>query len=309
MIFSAIGWTDHTVNPWIGCQRVSRACVGCYAEAYDARFKLGGTTHWGPKAPRYVRIERAIGELEKIARMGERDQRLYRVFIGSLCDVFEDHPQLVEPRKRLWEALHRLSGRRPRLIAMLLTKRAEEMAAYAYHNDWPASAWAGITAEDEPSAVQRTQHLLRVKAHVRFASVEPMVERFSFTSLPMPYEGVPGCLNALTNTWWPAMGDAELEYARRVEHFGVGGPLNWGIAGGESGDGDVFLTPLEWFRGMRDDFKGAEHPFFFKQLGTARARAIGLPGRSKGDEEYAIPSDLRVRQVPPVQQWLPTVGV
>jgi protein gp37 len=29
---SAIEWTDHTFNPWIGCQKVSPGCDHCYAE-------------------------------------------------------------------------------------------------------------------------------------------------------------------------------------------------------------------------------------------------------------------------------------
>jgi protein gp37 len=29
---SAIEWTDHTFNPWIGCTKVSPGCDRCYAE-------------------------------------------------------------------------------------------------------------------------------------------------------------------------------------------------------------------------------------------------------------------------------------
>ena len=36
---SAIEWTDHTFNPWMGCTKVSPACDGCYAEALmDLRY-------------------------------------------------------------------------------------------------------------------------------------------------------------------------------------------------------------------------------------------------------------------------------
>ena len=49
---SAISWTDHTFNPWIGCTKVSPGCKHCYAEVmarrlhamgaagYDNEFKL-----------------------------------------------------------------------------------------------------------------------------------------------------------------------------------------------------------------------------------------------------------------------------
>ena len=32
MEYSKIEWTDHTFNPWIGCQHVSPGCDHCYAE-------------------------------------------------------------------------------------------------------------------------------------------------------------------------------------------------------------------------------------------------------------------------------------
>lgn len=54
---SAIAWTHHTFNPWIGCQRVSPGCEHCYAEAQDKRWggaKVDGvkTLRWGPTSPR-----------------------------------------------------------------------------------------------------------------------------------------------------------------------------------------------------------------------------------------------------------------
>ena len=45
---SKIEWTDHTFNPWIGCQHVSPGCDHCYAEMQNAFRKwnggLGGRT-------------------------------------------------------------------------------------------------------------------------------------------------------------------------------------------------------------------------------------------------------------------------
>ena len=44
-----IEWTDHTFNPWIGCQRVSAGCDHCYAETLVNRY---GWTEWGPRGKR-----------------------------------------------------------------------------------------------------------------------------------------------------------------------------------------------------------------------------------------------------------------
>jgi protein gp37 len=38
---SKIEWTDHTFNPWEGCQEVSPGCDNCYAETRNARFAVG----------------------------------------------------------------------------------------------------------------------------------------------------------------------------------------------------------------------------------------------------------------------------
>jgi len=46
---SKIEWTDHTFNPWIGCQNVSPGCDHCYAETLTNRY---GWTEWGPRGVR-----------------------------------------------------------------------------------------------------------------------------------------------------------------------------------------------------------------------------------------------------------------
>ena len=47
-----IEWTDHTFNPWEGCQKVGPGCDHCYAETRNARFAGGTAINWGPGAPR-----------------------------------------------------------------------------------------------------------------------------------------------------------------------------------------------------------------------------------------------------------------
>ena len=46
---SKIEWTDHTFNPWIGCQKVSPGCDHCYAESLAKRY---GWVEWGPHGER-----------------------------------------------------------------------------------------------------------------------------------------------------------------------------------------------------------------------------------------------------------------
>lgn len=49
---SKIEWTDHTFNPWEGCQKVSPGCDNCYAVARNLRFAGGKPVNFGPDAPR-----------------------------------------------------------------------------------------------------------------------------------------------------------------------------------------------------------------------------------------------------------------
>lgn len=248
-----IEWADDTVNPWWGCTKASPACANCYAETLDARFKMGGETHWGPGAPRFIRVEKAIGELERIARRSDKEGRPRRVFIASMADVFEDRPDLVEPRKKLWDALRRLAGDEPRITPLLLTKRPDVMAAWAEEYGWPAGCWAGTTVEDQRRADERIPHLLRVPATVRFLSMEPL-------------------LGPVDLGLFAAEDSGEVEYDRDGYPAGpIACPrrdlLRWVIAGGESGPQARPSHP-EWFRSIREQCEAAGVAFHFKQWGA-----------------------------------------
>lgn len=58
---SKIEWTDHTFNPWIGCQHVSPGCDHCYAEAMmDRRYgKVNGGRMVSENA-----LRREIGKIQ-----------------------------------------------------------------------------------------------------------------------------------------------------------------------------------------------------------------------------------------------------
>lgn len=108
---SKIQWTNHTMNPWRGCTKVSPGCKNCYADTLSARNPavLGV---WGPNGTRVVASEakwreplkwnseakRAYDEWNE-ARHDDRDRGGFpgaapperpRVFCASLSDVFED---------------------------------------------------------------------------------------------------------------------------------------------------------------------------------------------------------------------------
>lgn len=134
---SPIEWTDHTVNFWWGCTKVSPACANCYAEAMDKRFhpfdgaircdKQGRFSneqpHWGDDAPRLTRTDEARKEAMRYERRAVKEGRRFRVFTNSMSDFFEDRADLVEARQ---EALDIIMAT-PHLDWLILTKRPEKI--------------------------------------------------------------------------------------------------------------------------------------------------------------------------------------
>lgn len=259
-----IEWADDTANPWWGCTKASPACANCYAETLAARWH--GDALWGPQAARRLRLDAFERDLERIARRGDREGRPRRVFIASMGDIFEDRADLVEPRQRVWDVLHRLDGR---IVPMLLTKRPAIMAAWAKSHGWPEGAWAGCTVEDQQRADERVPELLRVPAEVRFLSCEPLLGPVDLDKvwchycdtdehLRMTGDGQPWCVECDTEAGHAGW----LDGCANVRQAGI----NWIIAGGESGARARPMHPA-WVWSLRDQAVGAGVPFHFKQWG------------------------------------------
>lgn len=164
---SNISWTDHTFNPWIGCQRVSEGCRHCYAETLNARY---GWAKWGPRGTRSVTSPANWRKPLTWNRAAQAAGIPARVFCGSLCDVFEDHPDAFEPRVRLWGLIRQT----PWLQWQLLTKRPDLIAGYL-PSDWGigwTNVWLGTSIEDA-RVIGRADLLRNTFAAVRFISYEP----------------------------------------------------------------------------------------------------------------------------------------
>lgn len=282
-----IQWTDHTVNFWWGCTKVSRACKHCYAESVAKVFgkRLFGTVpQWGAGKPRFERLEKARAEALKIQRSAERrakggesEVRRPRVFVNSMSDWLDDEVPL-EWLAYLLETLHLC----PNVDFQLLTKRPENWrdrvtacmghldgAAHDYLRDWlkygtaPDNLWIGTTVEDQKAANTRIPHLLKIPAEVRFLSCEPLV----------------GAIDLRIPQLRGAMDDPR--FGGNFKDFNEA--LHWIIAGGESGGPAVPMHP-DWVRSLRDQCAAAQVAFFFKQWGEwlpqAQAAALPAPARA-----------------------------
>ncbi len=226
---SAIEWTDHTFNPWWGCTKVSPGCEHCYAETWAKRV---GENIWGAKQDRRFFSDKHWAEPINWNSAAQDDRQRRRVFCASMADVFEDRSDLDPWRKRLWELIAKTQW----LDWLLLTKRPENITGRVpWSGSWPENVWLGTTVEDQRRAELRLPLLLQFPAKRRFLSCEPLLSYVDLSS------------------WTIAR--PETLY-----------PIDWVIAGGESGANARAMLP-GWATRLRDQCRDAKIPFHFKQWG------------------------------------------
>jgi len=234
---SKIAWTDHTFNPWVGCQRVSQGCVHCYAETLVTG-RMGRDV-WG--SPLKRERTKTWGSPVKFNREAEAAGVPAKVFCASLADVFEDAPGPNEWREDLWDLIQLT----PWLDWLLLTKRPENIASMlpaGWGEGW-SNVWLGTSVEDDRVA-ERVAILRAVPAYVRFLSYEP----------------------AIGPLWRP------VEQPAYAPDGWIGPSLegiHWVIAGGESGPGHRPME-VEWAQAAKDVCDEDGVAFFFKQSSGPR---------------------------------------
>jgi len=180
---SKIEWTDHTFNPVTGCVKISEACKFCYAEATANRFHKDKKL-WGPGSNRKPASEKYWNEPLKWNARCEKEGKKETVFCASMSDVFENHVDWVEPRRRLFE----LISKTPNLTWLLLTKRPENIVQLV-RESWPASEILpknilfGCSIENQQRYDQRWSWMNTVKnvsGMKIFYSMEPLLGSVNF---------------------------------------------------------------------------------------------------------------------------------
>lgn len=251
---SKIEWTDHTFNPWEGCQKVGPGCDHCYAETRNARYAGGTAINWGPGAPRrrtsaaYWRKPLAWNANHE-AFFAEHGRR-QRVFCASLADVFDNAVD------REWrDDLATLILDTPNLDWLLLTKRignAGAMLGEMFLDGTPPNVRIGATIVNQPEADRDIAKLLALGLP-NFLSLEPLLGPVDLGLCDCDHGSRPG----------PG-GTGGVACARC--HGAGGRMLDWVIVGGESGPGARPMHP-DWARELRDQCEAAGVPFLFKQWG------------------------------------------
>jgi protein gp37 len=218
---SAIEWTDATWNPVRGCTKISPGCKHCYAETFAERFR-GVPGH--PFEQGFdLRLVPTALDLPRRWRRG----RL--VFVNSMSDLFQDDVP-VDFVHKVFEVMRDC----PQHQFQVLTKRAERLAELAPNLEWPPNVWMGVSVENA-DYTWRVRELQKVRAAIRFISVEPLLG-----AIPrLPLAGI-----------------------------------HWVIVGGESGHRAREMK-IEWARDIRDQCRDGGVAFFFKQWGGVRRKIAG----------------------------------
>lgn len=250
--YSGIAWTDHSFNPVWGCMEVSPGCANCYAKGLDVKFK--GGAHWGEALKRLKFGEAHWNEPRKWNKKARKEGVRRRVFGGSMCDVFEDHPVVMEELAKLW----RLIRETPDLDWLLLTKRPHRIMA-SLPVDWDQgypNVWLGVSVEDVDRA-HRIGQLARVPAVVRFVSYEPAL----------------GVLSAPDGI---------------IDLSGI----DWIIYGGESGQRRRLDQPW-WVTAIYERCRAEGIAFFFKQSAGRRPGEVhGVPDDIARTRQYPTPREV-----------------
>lgn len=236
---TGIEWTDATLNPFVGCSRVSPGCVNCYAIPIAHRNGSFGTPQYQGATKKDERgrlhwtgaIQMAAGWKKKLASFSKDGQL---VFVNSMSDFWHENAT-ADMRREVLDEMRKY----PHHGFQVLTKRPENIAPALDElgQTLPDNFWLGATVEDQQRADERIPDLVAIPARVRFLSVEPLLEEVNLVGL---LKGI-----------------------------------HWVIVGGESGPG---ARPMkaDWVRILRDQCEEAGVPMFFKQYGTWRNNPLAL---------------------------------
>lgn len=228
---SNIEWTEQTWNPTTGCTKISAGCKNCYAEVMARRLHA-------MKAPGYDNNFKLSLHPSRINQpLLRKKPTVY--FVNSMSDLFhEDIPD------SFLDEVFAVIEKTPHHTYQILTKRAERLPQYFANRVCPQNVWLGVTVEDKKHGLPRIDYLRQVSAHIRFLSVEPLLED---------------------------LGEFNLT------------DIHWVIVGGESGHKARPML-MEWAMNVQRQSEMAGAAFFFKQWGGWGADGVKRSKKSNGRE-------------------------
>lgn len=228
---SKIEWTEQTWNPTTGCTKISPGCKHCYAETMAIRLQAMGTRGYENGFNLSILPERLAEPLKR------RKPTMY--FVNSMSDLFH-HGISFEFLDQVFDVIRRT----PRHTYQILTKRSARMHEYFClgGRTVPENVWLGVSVENREDGLPRIDDLRKIKAGIRFLSVEPLLEEIGIIDL----DGI-----------------------------------HWVIVGGESGPKARPMKP-EWVTPIKAQCEQHDTAFFFKQWGGWGADGKRRPKKENG---------------------------
>lgn len=221
MAESKIEWTGSTWNPITGCTKYSDGCQNCYAEKMAQRLKNMGLKKYENAFSLSLHPENIEDPLSM--------KKPQTIFVCSMSDIFhKDVPD--DFILKLFDVMNRAYWH----TFQVLTKRAERISELNNKINWTENIWLGTTVENS-KVLHRIDHLRKSNAHIKFLSIEPLLENL-------------GELN-LNN-------------------------IDWVIVGGESGPKSRPIEE-EWVLNIKEECNKSNVPFFFKQWGGKNKKKAG----------------------------------
>ena len=218
---SDIEWTEATWNPLTGCNKISPGCKNCYAEKLSYRLQKMGQYNYR-NGFQLTMHHHAID-------IPLKWKKPKLIFVNSMSDLFHKNVPIAFIKK-----VFKVMNSCPQHHFQVLTKRAERLEEIAPKLNWTKNIWMGVSVENK-NYIFRIQHLIRIPAHIKFLSLEPLLG-------PLP--------------------DLKLK------------GVDWVIVGGESGP-KARTIKKEWVEQIHQQCIKTKTAFFFKQWGGVRKHKTG----------------------------------
>lgn len=218
---SKIEWTETTWNPTTGCTKISSGCLNCYAERMSNRLQAMGVEKY--KNGFDLRIH------PDVLNEPYSWKKPRTVFVNSMSDLFHENMPLDFIKN-----VFKVMNDNPIHTFQVLTKRANILLKYSSELNWTKNIWIGVTVENQDN-ISRVDFLRKVKANVKFLSIEPLIGKIENLNLKK---------------------------------------IDWVIVGGESGPGARPMKE-EWVKSLKEQCLSQNTHFFFKQWGGVNKKKNG----------------------------------
>jgi protein gp37 len=318
-------WWDRTINPFVGCTKLSEGCAHCWAERM-ARTRL---RHMPTYADAVTdsgwtgNVVEAPGVLTKVSRIMKGI-----VFVSDMGDIFHNDGRQHARFTALVQAIAQGAERGSTARFCVLTKRAEPMqvavlALWQAGNERLQRAlrdrlWMGVSIENR-KALSRASALTGLPVAGTFLSIEPLLESLGPYGSPTlrellmapPHACMCVCGHGHGFTRDPCSGGVALDCHHdgcscigflRAKQSGI----DWIVVGAETGPGARALD-IDWMVEIVRDARQTGTPLFVKQVGPRPtvAPALGdavptvlVQDDGRGADPVGWPAWLRIRERP-----------